>query len=440
LEGDLIVSLKSKMPLQVWILTLSAFAIGTAEFVIAGILPQVADSLWVTEGQAGNLITAYALAIVVGGPILTLWLARLEKHKVLFGLMALFIAGNLIGAFTTSYSVLLISRVIAGLTQGPFYGIGAVVATKLVSDKLAGQAVGQMFTGLTLANVLGVPGGTWIGNAFGWNMTFLVISALGLVAAVAIAAFVPAQEPDHSAPNIRGQLSAFQDRNLIASLAITAFGWVGFMTFYGYIAPVAERIVGFSASDLTWVLVIVGLGFVIGNSLGGRTADANLRLSLILWPVAMIASLIVVGLVAPFKWPFLAAAFGFGVASFANVPPMQMRVMKYGQAAPELAATANISAFNIANAFGGLIGGAVVDSSYGASAIPFAAAVVPLVTLFFILSQERRLSSSTPAPRGSERRPREAALVGLRLKERLSAEQSPRPHNPQQEPTHEQQR
>jgi MFS family permease len=160
-------SLKSKMPLQIWILTLSAFAIGTAEFVIAGVLPQVAGSLGITEGQAGNLITAYALAIVVGGPILTLWLARFEKRKVLLGLMALFIAGNLIGALTANYTLLLVSRVIAGLTQGPFYGIGAIVATKLVSDKLAGQAVGQMFAGLTLANVLGVPAGTWIGNALG---------------------------------------------------------------------------------------------------------------------------------------------------------------------------------------------------------------------------------------------------------------------------------
>jgi DHA1 family inner membrane transport protein len=382
-------SLKSKMPLQVWILTLAAFAIGTAEFVIAGILPEVASSLRITEGQAGNLITAYALTIVVAGPILTLWLARFEKRNVLIGLTALFIAGNLIGAVTTDYSVLLISRVIAGLAQGPFFGIGAVVATKLVSDKLAGQAVGQMFAGLTLANVLGVPAGTWIGNSLGWNMTFLVISALGVITAAAVAAFVPVQGRDRSAPSIRGQLSAFNDRNLIASLAITILGWVGFMTFYGYIAPVA-RVAGFSAADLSWVLVIVGFGLIIGNMLGGRTADANLRLSLILWPAAMVASLIVAGLVVPFKWPFLAAAFVFGVASFANVPPMQMRVMKYGKAAPELAATANISAFNVANALGGLIGGAVVDSAFGAGAIPFAAAVLPVLALLFILSQEPR--------------------------------------------------
>jgi DHA1 family inner membrane transport protein len=383
------VSIKSKMPLQVWILTLSAFAIGTAEFVIAGVLPQVAGSLRITEGQAGNLITAYAMAIVVGGPILTLWLARYEKRKVLIGLMVLFIAGNLIGAVTTDYTLLLVSRVIAGLTQGPFYGIGAVVATKLVSDKLAGQAVGQMFAGLTLANVLGVPAGTWIGNALGWNMTFFVISALGLIATLAIAVFVPAQGRGNSVRSISGQLAAFRNGNLLASLAITALGWVGFMTFYGYIAPVAERVAGFSATDLTWVLVLVGIGLVIGNTLGGRTADANLRLSLILWPAAMIVSLIAVGFAAPFKWPFLAAAFVFGIASFANVPPMQMRVMKYGKAAPELAATANISAFNIANALGGVIGGAIIDSSFGASAIPFAAAVVPFVALLFILSQER---------------------------------------------------
>jgi len=400
-------SLKSKMPLQVWILTLSAFASGTAEFVIAGVLPQVAGSLGITEGQAGNLITACALAIVVGGPILTLWLARFEKRSVLIGLMALFIAGNLIGAVTANYTLLLISRVIAGLTQGPFYGIGAVVATRLVSDKLAGQAVGQMFAGLTLANVLGVPLGTWIGNELGWNMTFLVISALGLLATLAIALFVPAQRRDGATLDIRGQLTAFGEHNLLASLAITALGWVGFMTFYGYIAPVAERVAGFSAADLTWVLVVVGVGLVIGNTLGGRTADANLRLSLILWPAAMIVSLIVAGFAAPFKWPFLAAGFVFGIASFANVPPMQMRVMKYGKAAPELAATANISAFNIANALGGLIGGAILDSSFGASTIPFAAAIVPAVALLFIMSQER---GSSVAPALSQPALKEAML------------------------------
>jgi MFS transporter, DHA1 family, inner membrane transport protein len=378
----------SKMPLQVWILTLSAFAIGTAEFVIAGILTQVAESLHVSDGQAGHLITAYALAIVIGGPILTLWLSRFDKRKVLLGLMGLFIAGNLIAAFTDSYAVLLASRVLAGLTQGPFYGIGAVVATKLVSDKLAGQAVGQMFAGLTLANVLGVPGGAWIGHAFGWNVTFMVVAALGVAATAAIFWVIP-QQAAEARRSLASQLGAFRNPQLLASLLITTLGWAGFMTFYGYIAPVAEQVAHFARADLTWILVVVGLGLVLGNALGGKSADANLSRALKIWPAAMIAALIVVGLLAPYQWPFVAAAFVFGIVSFANVPPMQMRVMKHGGAAPELAATANISAFNIANALGGIIGGIVVDSALGAAAIPFAAAVVPVIGLLFILRQER---------------------------------------------------
>jgi MFS transporter, DHA1 family, inner membrane transport protein len=384
----------SKMPLQVWILTLSAFAIGTAEFVIAGILTQVADSLQVSAGQAGHLITAYALAIVIGGPILTLWLARFDKRAVLLGLMGLFIVGNLISASTDNYGVLLVSRVLAGLTQGPFYGIGAVVATKVVSEKLAGQAVGQMFAGLTLANVLGVPGGAWIGNRFGWNTTFWVVAGLGLVATIAIALSIPKQAPE-AKRSLGSQIGAFRNPHLLASLAITALGWAGFMNFYGYIAPVAEQVSGYSRADLTWILVVVGIGLVLGNTLGGKSADANLSRALKLWPAAMIASLIVVGLVGKQPTLFVIAAFVFGVMSFANVPPMQMRVMKHGSAAPELAATANISAFNIANAMGGLLGGAVVDSTLGAAAIPFAAAIVPTVGLLFILWQEHKAPSNS---------------------------------------------
>ncbi|UWR57636.1 MFS transporter [Phaeobacter inhibens] len=387
-------SLKSKMPLQVWILTLAAFAIGTAEFVIAGILTQVAESLNISEGQAGHLITAYAMAIVIGGPILTLWLARYRKRIVLIGLMVLFVVSNLITAFATDYTTLMISRVMAGLTQGPFYGIGAVVATRLVTKDMEAQAVGQMFAGLTLANVLGVPGGAWIGNMFGWNTTFIVVAVLGAMAAAAIAIAIPPQGAEEP-KSIRSQIGAFRNPQLLASLLITTLGWVGFMTFYGYIAPIAEQVAGFERASLTWILVIIGLGLVLGNTLGGKTADKNLRASLIGWPAAMIASLIVVGLVASQPYLFVAAAFVFGVVSFANVPPMQMRVMKHGGEAPELAATANISAFNIANALGGIIGGAVVDSALGAAYIPFAAIIVPAIGLAFIIWPER---NPAPAP------------------------------------------
>lgn len=377
-----------RLPGQIWILTLSAFAIGTAEFVIAGILPQVAESLGVSAGGAGNLITVYALAIVIGGPILTLWLARFDKKRVLMGLMGLFIVANLLSAFSDDYLILAISRVLAGLTQGPFYGIGAVVATRMVQDKMAGRAVGQMFAGLTIANVLGVPAGAWIGNSFDWHTTFLAVAALGVVALIAIAVAIERQ-PKEIPTSIASQLSAFRNWNLLASLLFTVLGWAGFMTLYGYIAPLAEEVAGFDRSAITGVLVVVGLGLVLGNNIGGHSADRNLKRSLLLWPLLTIMSLLLLGAVEHYSWLFLIAAFLFGVATFANLPAMQMRVMKFGKQAPELAATANISAFNIANALGGVIGGAVVDSHFGPAALPFFAAIVPLMGLLFILSQER---------------------------------------------------
>ncbi|MEZ9470240.1 MFS transporter [Vibrio lentus] len=379
---------KEKIPFQVWILTLAAFAIGTAEFVIAGILPQIATSLSITEGQAGYLISAYALAIVIGGPILTIYLARFNKKMVLIGLMALFIIGNILSALAPSYPLLLASRVIAGLVQGPFYGIGAVVATNLVSEKMAGRAVGQMFSGLTLANVLGVPAGTWVSLQFGWHTTFFTVAALGTIAMISILTSI--KSTGHSeAKDIKTQLMAFKNPMLLISLAITAFAWSGFMTLYGYLAPIAMHITGYGQESVTWILVIVGVGLIIGNTLGGRSSDKDLGKASMFWAIAMIVSLVVVGLVVDNKILFVAAAFVFGIASFANVPAMQLRVMNHGGEGQELAATANISAFNLANAFGGFLGGMVLDSQLGAGMIPFAAVVVPVIGLLLIAKANR---------------------------------------------------
>lgn len=381
------------MPFQVWILTLAAFAIGTAEFVIAGILPQIAVSLSITEGQAGYLISAYALAIVIGGPILTIYLARFNKKIVLIGLMVLFIIGNILSALAPNYNLLLVSRVVAGLVQGPFYGIGAVVATNLVSEKMAGRAVGQMFAGLTLANVLGVPAGTWISLQFGWHTTFFTVAAFGAIAMVFILTSI--KSTGHSeAKDIKTQLMAFKNPMLLISLAITALSWSGFMTLYGYLAPIAMHITGYGEAAVTWILVIVGAGLIIGNILGGRSSDKNLAKASMFWAVAMLISLILVGLSVDNKILFVVTAFVFGIASFANVPAMQLRVMKHGGEGQELAATANISAFNLANAFGGLLGGLVLDSHVGASMIPYAAVVVPIIGLFFIAKANRNENAS----------------------------------------------
>lgn len=378
-------NLSSRMPVAVWVLTLAAFAIGTAEFVIAGILLQVAQSLGISDGAAGNLITAYALAIVIGGPILTIYLSRFDRKRVLIGLMLLFTIGNVVSATSHDYAVLLVSRVITGLAQGPFYGIGAVVATRMVPASVAGRAVGQMFAGLTLANVLGVPTGAWIGNAYGWPATFWAVALLGLAAIAAIALLVPRIATEKVASTAR-QLGAFHNPQLWLSLAITIFGWTGFMTFYGYISPVAQYAAGLSPQGVTGLLVAVGAGLVVGNAVGGRAADANLTRALFGGVLAMIVSLVIVGFATGNVWTFVVASVVFGVASFANVPPMQMRVMRHAGSAPELAATANISAFNIANALGGVIGGYAVDhANIGASMVPFLAAAAPLLGLTLIV-------------------------------------------------------
>lgn len=386
-----IVNDSGRIPLQVWILTLSAFAIGTAEFVIAGLLTQLSGALHVSEGKVGYLITAYALAIVVGGPPLTIFLSRYNEKKVLLGLLLLFIAGNLLAASTADFHWLLMARVLAGLCQGPFYGIGSVVAARLVAPHMAGRAVGQMFAGLTLANVLGVPAGAWIGVRYGWPVTFFLVAVLGLLALLAIQCWLPQLAGARPRRSVASQLAVFVCPQLQASLLFTVLAWTGFMTLYGYIAGVAQHVAGFSSAGVTWLLVLTGAGLVIGNSLGGRAADHNLPATLVAGPLAMIAALLLVGALAASTWPFAIAAFVFGVASFANVAPMQMRVMKYGARAPELAATANISAFNVANSLGGVIGGLVIDAPrFGAAYVPFAAAAVPLLGLAMIVALEWR--------------------------------------------------
>ncbi len=379
------------MPKEVWLLTLCAFAIGTAEFVIAGLLTQISGSLHVTEGRAGYLIIAFALAVVLGGPPLTIFLSRFEKKKVLLWIMLVFTASNLIAAANDNFYVLLFARVLTGLTQGPFYGIGAVVATQLVAPKHAGKAVGQMFGGLTLASVIGVPAGSWIGAQFGWHMTLWVVAGLGVAALIGLYVMLPRIHRDEAPMSVGRQLSAFKNPQLLASLLFTVIAWTGFMTFYGYIAPVAQFVAGYSKAGTTILLVVVGVGMLIGNRLGGHGSDKNLSATLMIWPLAMIASLALVGVVVHSLWAFTIAAFIFGVASFANVSPMQMRVMKHGGHAPELSATANISAFNLANSIGGVVGGVVVDApQWGASFVPFAAIGASLLGLLLIVALEWR--------------------------------------------------
>lgn len=374
----------NKLPFQVWILTLAAFAIGTAEFIIAGVLKDVAAAFSITEGAAGNFIGYYALAIVIGGPILTLWLSRYDKKMVLIGLIGLFIAGNLICAFAPTYHVMLLGRVISGLTQGPFYGIGAVIATELVTKEQSGRAIGQMFAGLTLANVLGVPGGTFIAQNFSWDTTFIVVAFLGLVTMISIIIFIKDLKENQTEKSMISQLSAFKNPKLIGSLLSTVLVWTGFMSVYGYLAPLSVDVAGISKHLLTPLLILVGFGLLVGNNFGGKAADKNLDRSLITGAIFMIVSMIILGFVDTNYYLFWIFAFIFGIGTFFNVPSMQMNVMRYGTQAPELAGTANISAFNIANFLGATIGGYIIDSpSLTIASIPFYGVIIPVIGLIF---------------------------------------------------------
>ena len=388
-------STQEKLPLQIWVLTLSAFAIGTAEFVIAGILPRVAASLQVSPGRAGGLITAYALAIVVGGPALTLWLSRFEKRAVLLAMMGLFVVGNLLSAFSTGYWTLLLSRVIAGLTQGPFYGIGAVVATRLVPPRMAGRAVGQMFAGLTLANVLGVPAGAWIGNTFGWQASFGVVAVAGAIAAAAIAVAIR-QQAAEATGSMAQQLVVFPSRDLAQawSSPCSAGRASCASTATSRRSPKASR-------AMRRRNLVGACGHRRGPGAGQFPRWGQCRRQ-----PALVARLVACGddrVAAPGGSGCLTALAIPGRRlrlrrhAFTNVAPMQMRVMIFGAGAPELAATANISAFNIANAIGGIVGGGVIDSHFGAAMTPFIAAVIPAAGLIFIVNEERK-RRKRPAP------------------------------------------
>lgn len=375
----------NKLPFQVWILTLAAFAIGTAEFIIAGVLKDVATAFSITEGAAGNFIGYYALAIVIGGPILTLWLARYDKKIVLIGLIVLFIGGNLVCAFAPTYHVMLLGRVISGLTQGPFYGIGAVIATELVTKEQSGRAIGQMFAGMTLANVLGVPGGTFIAQNFGWNTTFIVVAFLGLITMISIIMFIKDLKENQTENSMISQLSVFKNPRLIGSLLSTVLVWTGFMTVYGYLAPLSVDVAGISEHLLTPLLIVVGFGLLVGNNFGGKAADKNLNRSIIIGAILMIVTMVVLGFVDTNNYLFWVFSFIFGIGAFYNIPSMQMNVMRYGSQAPELAGTANISAFNIANFLGATIGGYVLDNpSLSTASIPFYGAIVPAIGLIFV--------------------------------------------------------
>ncbi|WP_044563108.1 MFS transporter, partial [Azospirillum sp. B4] len=344
---------------------------------------------------AGLLISGYALGVVVGAPILTLTTGRLPRKTLLIGLMGLFIVGNVLAAVSSSYSLLMVARIVASFTHGSFFGIGSVVAASLVPAERRASAIALMFTGLTLANILGVPLGTLIGQNFGWRATFWAVAGLGLVAALAVAALVPPVAASEQG-GMASEVAVLKRPAVLVALATTVLGFGGVFAVFTYITPILEHAAGLSPTAVTSALLVFGLGLTVGNWLGGRLADRALMPTLV--GVLVLLGVIMAGFAATMHSPVAAVAtlFAWGVAAFATVPPLQMRVLEKAGDAPNLAASLNIGAFNLGNAGGAFLGGLVIDGGFGYEAVAFAGATVALGGLLLALlgwGQDRRAAS-----------------------------------------------
>ncbi|KTT01833.1 arabinose transporter permease [Pseudomonas oryzihabitans] len=385
------------MPASLIVLALSAFAIGTTEFVIMGLLPNVAADLGVSIPSAGWLVTGYALGVAIGAPFMALATAHWPRKRALLALMGIFIVGNLLCAVASGYDMLMLARVVTALCHGAFFGIGAVVAASLVPENRRASAVALMFTGLTLANVLGVPLGTALGQAAGWRSTFWAVAAIGVVALFGLWRVLPADRNQTHA-DLRQELLALRGLGFWLALSMTVFFAASMFALFTYVAPLLQEVTGVSPRGVTGTLLLIGLGLTLGNVIGGRLADWRLATSLVGIFVALALTS------AALRWTghaFLPAEitlFLWAAAAFAAVPALQINVVTFGKDAPNLVSTLNIGAFNVGNALGAWVGGLVIDHGLGLTAVPLAAsglALLALIATLLTASQARKSGLAT---------------------------------------------
>lgn len=394
------------MPVALLALAIGGFGIGLTEFVIMGLLPEVADDFAVTETTAGHLISGYALSVAVGAVVLTLALTRVPRKAALLGLMVLFVLGNLISAVAPDYATMMTGRVVAALCHGAFFGIGSVVAAQLVAPDRKASAIAFMFGGLTLANVLGVPLGTLLGQAAGWRSTFWAITVIGIAAFVGIAALVPARtRAGRAAPaGVRAELSALTSPQVWLSIAVTVLGYGGMFGGFTYIAFTLTEVSGFASGAVPLLLVLFGAGLFVGNLYGGRAADRDLVRTLQVTLAALTGVLAVFALTAGSQVLTIVMLVLMGAVGFGTVPGLQMRVMAYADRAPTLASGANIAAFNVGNALGAWVGGLTLAAGLGYTSPLWAGAGVTALGLLVLLVAVR-------APGGERRTTPAAALA-----------------------------
>jgi len=365
-------------------LSIGAFGIGVTEFAPMGMLPSIAADLGVSLPAAGLLVSAYALGVLIGAPLMTLATVKVPRRYLLIGLMAIFALGNLMSALATSYESLLVARVVTSLNHGAFFGVGSVVAASVVApDKRAG-AVAAMFMGLTLATIGGVPLATWFGELMGWRTAFWGIAALGVVAMVALWFALP-DLPLPKNDGVLAEIRVLGRGPVLAALALTVVGSGAMFTVFTYIAPILSSETHASTPFITGMLVLFGVGLTLGNMWGGKAADRSIDRTLIVSLVALLMVLLALSVLLRWPLPTAVAILVWGVASFALVPPLQMRVMEAARDAPNLASAVNIGAFNLGNAIGAALGGAVINAGLGYPASSLAGAAMAALGLVMVL-------------------------------------------------------
>ncbi|MET7408589.1 MFS transporter [Streptomyces parvulus] len=369
------------MPLALLALAVGAFGIGTTEFVMMGLLPDVADDLNISIPTAGHLVSAYALGVVIGAPLLAAATTRMSRRAVLIGLMALFVLGNALSAVAPGEISLLAARFVSGLPHGAFFGVGAVVATGMVAPERKARSVSLMFLGLTVANIVGVPAATAMGQQLGWRATFLGVSAIGVAAIAALVVLIPRENAPAPTAGLRGELAALRSLPVWLALGTTVAGFGALFAAYSYITPMLTDAAGFADTSVTLLLALFGVGATAGNLLGGRLADHSLRGTLF----GGLAALVVVLALFPvlMRTPVTAATSValLGMAAFVTGSPLQLMVMEKATAAPSLASSANQAAFNLANAGGAWIGGLALAAGFGVTSPALAGSALAVLGL-----------------------------------------------------------
>ncbi|MER5447638.1 MFS transporter [Streptomyces sp. NPDC002764] len=402
------------MPLALLALAIGAFGIGTTEFVIMGVLPEVAGDFGVSIPTAGLLVSGYALGVVLGAPLLTVLGTRVSRKKMLMFLMGLFVVGNTLSAVAPSFGVMLAGRVVASLAHGAFFGIGSVVAAGLVAPEKKASAISLMFTGLTVANVVGVPLGTYIGQAAGWRVTFAAVAVLGIAGLLGVARLVPETGRPDSA-TVRTEFAAFRNAQVWIAMAMTVLGFGGVFAAVTYITPMMTEVAGYSAGAVTWLLVLFGAGMFLGNLVGGRFADRALMPMLFTALGALSLTLLVFTATAHDKVLAAITLTLVGALGFATVPPLQKWVLDQASAAPTLASAANIGAFNLGNALAAWLGGVVISAGFGYTSPNWVGALLTgsaLLLSFLAAFLDRRTRSAGRVVTGSA--PAESAPVPAR--------------------------